>query len=192
MAKFSYEEMKNMLDKWVEANRVAGECGEGWGKMADFYTEDALYSWNYGPNDEFAARGREQIRDWAFGTEMEGLDGWRYPYIRTLIDPEKGEIVVFWRQQAPVVNPQTGEKYEIMGTGGSWFRYAGNDQWSWQRDWFDLGNATDCFFKMIEKEHLSETMVKRIERQAAGEPQPGWVKLADFNWLETIESPEDM
>lgn len=191
MAKFTYEEMKGHLDKWVEANRLAGEKSEGWHKMADFYTEDALYTWNYGPDFEFVAHGREQLREWAYGTEMAGLDGWRYPYIRTLIDPEKGEIVVFWRQQAPETNPETGKPYEVLGTGGSWFRYAGNGQWSWQRDWFDLGNASSCFIKMIENKHLSDDMLARMERQGQGLP-PGWVKLQDFDWLATIESPEDM
>lgn len=191
MAKFTYEEMKEHLDTWIEANRKAGEKGEGWDKMPNFYTEDALYSWNYGPELEFVARGRQQIRDLAFGTEMAGLDGWRYPYIRTLIDPEKGEIVVFWRQQAPVNDPDTGKPYEILGTGGSWFRYAGDGKWSWQRDWFDLGNSASCFMKMMENKHLSDEMVARIERQGQGMP-PGWVSQKDFDWLETLTDPEDM
>ena len=41
---------------------------------------------------EFVARGREQIRDWVFGTEMAGLEQWTYPYVRTLIDDQKGEV----------------------------------------------------------------------------------------------------
>ncbi len=191
MAKFTYEEIKQHLDKWVEANRKAGEKGEGWQDMYKFYTEDALYSWNYGPDYEFVARGHEQLRDWAFGTEMAGLDGWRYPYIRTLIDPEKGEVVVFWRQQAPENDPDTGKPYEILGTGGSWFRYAGDGKWAWQRDWFDLGNASNCFIKMMENKHLSDGMLERMERQAQGLP-PGWVPLQSFDWLATIESPDDM
>jgi hypothetical protein len=37
---------------------------------------------------------------------------------------------------------ETGTKVkEIAGTGESWFRYAGSQQWSWQRDFFDAGNA---------------------------------------------------
>jgi len=191
MAKFTYEEIKQHLDKWVEANRSAGEKGEGWDQMYKFYTEDAVYSWNYGPEYEFVARGHKQLKEWAFGTEMAGLDGWRYPYIRTLIDPEKGEVVVFWRQQAPVNDPDTGKPYEILGTGGSWFRYAGNGKWGWQRDWFDLGNASSCFIKMMENKHLSDGMLARMERQAQGTP-PGWVPLQDFDWLATIENPDDM
>ena len=191
MARFTYEEIRQHLDNWVAANRSAGEKDEGWDRMYKFYTEDALYSWNYGPEYEFVARGHEQLKEWAFGSEMAGLDGWRYPYIRTLIDPEKGEVVVFWRQQAPVDDPDTGKPYEIVGTGGSWFRYAGTGKWCWQRDWFDLGNATSCFIKMMENKHLSDGMLARMERQARGLP-PGWVPLKDFDWLATVVDPDDM
>lgn len=192
MSTFTYEEIRAHLDRFVEANRLAGEKGAGWDKMASFYTEDAIYSWNTGPNEEFVARGRDQLRKWAFGTEMAGLEGWRYPYIRTLIDPEKGEVVVFWRQQAPVNDPMTNQPYEVSGTGGSWFRYAGNGEWGWQRDWFDLGNAGACFLKMAERGVLSDTMKERLEAGMKGEVALGHVPAADFNWLNTVVNLEDI
>ncbi len=37
------------------------------------------------------ARGRKQIHEWAFGTEMAGLEHWVYPYVRTLIDDQRDE-----------------------------------------------------------------------------------------------------
>lgn len=192
MARFSYEEMQEMVNRWVQANRESGQNGNSWEVMSEFYTDDAIYSWNYGPKDEFVARGKDQLRDWAFGLEMAGLDGWRYPYIRTLIDPVKGEFVGFWRQLAPEKNPDTGKSYEIVGTGGSWFRYAGNFKWCWQRDFFDLGNATDCFIKMMTNNHLSPGMTARLNKLANGERRPGWVKLSEFDWLTTLADPEDI
>ena len=36
----------------------------------------------------------------ALGQEMEGLQGWRYPYQRVIIDDKIGEIVGFWKQVA--------------------------------------------------------------------------------------------
>ena len=192
MSTYTYEEIRAHLERFVEANRVSGEKGEGWDKMSEFYTEDAMYSWNCGTEEEFVARGRKEIQEWAFGLEMAGLDGWRYPYVRTLIDPEKGEVVVFWRQQSPQIDPATGKPYEILGTGGSWFRYGGNGQWSWQRDWFDIGNAGVCFLTMAENNHLNETMLKRLEEGASGKLAPGHVKMSEFNWLDTVSDPEDM
>ena len=86
--------------------------------MADMYTEDATYGWNVGPNDEFMAVGREQIREYALGTEMEGLGGWVYPYQRVLIDDAQGEILGLWKQVADATRPD-GSHYEIAGLGGA-------------------------------------------------------------------------
>jgi hypothetical protein len=166
-----YEELAEMVQRWLDANRRAEELGD-WRPMAEMYTEDATYGWNLGPNEEFMAVGRDQIRDIALGLEMGGLDGWQYPYQKVLIDPEQGEVVGFWRQIADARRAD-GSAYEVAGIGGSWFRYAGNWQWSWQRDFFDVGNATALFVEMIKAETLSEGMRRRIERAASGELQPG-------------------
>lgn len=61
-----------------------------------------------------------------------------------------------------------GSHYEIAGLGGSWFRYGGNQQWSWQRDFFDVGNATAIFIEMIGDGALSPGMQARIERTGKG------------------------
>jgi len=174
MPAFPRAEMDEMMRRWLAANERA-EAERNWKPMADFYTDDAEYTWNLGPNEEFVARGRQQIRDWVLGTEMEGLEGWTYPYQRVLIDDRQGEIVAFWKQVAPVERSD-GRPYEIRGVGGSWFRYAGNYLWGWQRDFFDVGNATALFVELIGEGKLGATMQKRIERVMAGELFPGHVK----------------
>jgi hypothetical protein len=174
MPAFPREEMEEMMRRWLAANGRAEAAGD-WKPMADLYTEDAEYTWNVGPNEDFVARGRREIRDWVFGTEMEGLEGWTYPYDRVLIDEQQGEVVAFWRQVAPVRRPD-GTPYEVRGVGGSWFRYAGGYQWSWQRDFFDVGNAIALFMELIQAGKLSPAMQRRIERTMAGEPMPGHVK----------------
>ena len=187
MPSFARTEMEQMVARWIAANAEAGRSGD-WSKMSAYYTDDAIYSWNNGPHQEFVARGRQEIHDNAFGHEMAGLEQWVYPYVRTLIDEKKGEFIGIWRQIAPATDPKTGKAYEIAGTGGSWFRYAGDSKWSWQRDWFDLGNAAAVFFAMLETDDLTPTMKKRLE---GGGDQPGWVKRADFDWYETITDGED-
>ena len=61
--------------------------------------------------------------------------------------------------------------------GGSYFRYGGNYQWSWQRDFFDFGNAMACFMEMIQAGKLGAGMQARIERIMGGEVPPGHVKI---------------
>ena len=185
MPAFPREELEEMMRRWVAANDAAGKSGD-WSQMSSFFTEDALYSWNTGSKWEFVARGRQQIHDYAFDSEMAGLEHWVYPYVRTLIDDQKGEFLGFWRQVAPVEDAD-GVPYEIRGTGGSWFRYAGNFKWSWQRDFFDHVNAGAVFGAMIQAGKLSEPMLARMKK---GSRMPGWVPLAEFDWFSTIVDPE--
>jgi len=166
-------ELQAMVDHWLAANRECEAAGD-WGPLADLYTEDATYGWNYGPDREFMAVGREEIRSLALGEEMGGLDGWTYPYQRILLDEAVGEVVGFWRQLADVTQPD-GSPYEVAGIGGSWFRYGGNMRWSWQRDWFDLGNATACFIAMYRAGVLSDGMTARMHKDP---DRPGWYPIA--------------
>ena len=185
MPAFPRQELEEMVERWVAANNESGRTGD-WSRMSQFYTEDAIYSWNTGPNWEFVARGRQQIHDWAFGTEMSGLEHWTYPYIRRLIDDQKGEFLGIWRQVAPVEDPD-GKAYEIAGTGGSWFRYAGDFKWSWQRDFFDHGNAGAVFGAMHKNEQLTPRMIERMQK---GSKMPGWVRRDTFDWIATLEDPD--
>lgn len=185
MTAFPREEIEEMVRRWVAANNEAGRTGD-WSKMSSFYTEDAIYSWNNGAKYEFVARGKQQIHDWAFGTEMAGLENWTYPYVRTLIDDQKGEFMGIWRQVAPINDPD-GKPYEIHGTGGSWFRYAGDYKWAWQRDFFDHMNAGVTFGAMMQQGLLNETMQERMKK---GSKMPGWTKREDFNWFDTLKDPE--
>ena len=172
---FSRVELEEMVDRWLAANRRAEEVGD-WRAMAEMYTEDATYGWNLGPDGEFMAVGRDEIRDVALGLEMGGLDGWSYPYVDVLIDDQKGQVLGFWRQVADATRPD-GTPYEVAGLGGSWFRFAGNWQWNWQRDFFDFGNAAALFMEMIKDGTLSAGMRERMERSAG--PQPGHYRRGD-------------
>jgi hypothetical protein len=93
-----------------------------------------------------------------------------------LIDPKQGEVIGLWKQIADTTRPD-GSPYVIAGLGGSWFRYAGNWKWSWQRDFFDVGNATALFIEMIKADALSEGMRRRMERATSGGLLPGHYPL---------------
>ena len=185
MTAFPRQELEEMVSRWVAANDDAGRRGD-WSEMSRFYTDDAIYTWNNGAAWEFVARGRQEIHDWVFGTEMEGLEHWTYPYVRTLIDDQKGEVLGIWRQIAPVKDPD-GNPYEIAGTGGSWFRYAGDYKWCWQRDFFDHGNAAAIFGAMAKNQQLTPKMIERMKK---GSNMPGWLRRADFDWYQTITDRE--
>ena len=108
---------------------------------------------------------------------MGGLDGWIYPYQKVLIDPHQGEVIGLWKQIADATRPD-GSAYEIAGIG-ELVPLLGNWQWSWQRDFFDVGNATSLFVEMIKADALSDGMRRRIERAASGEMLPGHYRLGE-------------
>ena len=72
-------EIEEFWDSWLAINRQAERTGD-WRVMAEWYAEDATYGWMYSVDEHFMAVGRDQIREWAIGIEMDGLDGWHYDY----------------------------------------------------------------------------------------------------------------
>ncbi len=185
MPAFPRDELQEMVDRWVAANDEAGRTGD-WSHMAEFFTDDAVYSWTTGPNWDFVAKGKQQIKEWAFGSEMSGLEHWTYPYVRTLIDDQKGEFIGIWRQIAPVKGPDD-VNYEIRGTGGSWFRYGGDFKWAWQRDFFDHACAGAVFGAMAKNGQLTPRMLERMKK---GSDMPGWTHKSEFDWFSTIADIE--
>ena len=166
-------ELEEMVDRWIKATIEAEKRGGNWADaLSQMYAEDATYSWNIGPNEEFIATGRKEIRDIALGYQMTGLEDWCYPYHDIIIDEKRGSVIGFWRQISPVKRAD-GSRIAIEGIGGSWFEYGGNYQWKWQRDFFDLGNAKDAFFQVAGAGALSPIMKKKIQTQARGGLLPG-------------------
>ncbi|MDT4936665.1 MAG: hypothetical protein QOG80_336 [Pseudonocardiales bacterium] len=176
MPSFDRAELESMWQAWIDVNKHAQDIGD-WSPLAEFYTEDASYGWMYQPNEHFMALGRDEIRDWALGFEMLGFDGWSYPYVSAVIDEKNGTCVGFWRQVSTVPDP-SGAPYEVVGIGGSWFAYAGNRQWQWQRDFFDMASVTATIMRVIKDGNVTPTMQKRFEMVAAG--LPGHYSLADL------------
>ncbi|WP_063046228.1 hypothetical protein [Nocardia pseudovaccinii] len=173
-AAFTREELDETVRRWVELNKKCEAVGD-WRGLADMYTEAATYGWNYGAESEFMAVGRDEIRDIAVGQEMDGLEGWSYPYQEFVVDERSGYVIGLWKQVSSAKRPD-GTNYAVEGIGGSWFRYGGNYQWAWQRDFFDFGNVSALFVEMMAADALSEGMRKRIERTTAG-PLPGWYRI---------------
>lgn len=169
-------ELEDMVARWLKANVVAEQASDWPGHLGPMYTEDAVYSWNIGPNEEFVANGRQEICELALGYQMQGFEQWQYPYHDIIIDEQRGTVIGFWRQLSPYKRAD-GTPIVIEGIGGSWFEYAGNYQWRWQRDFFDLGNAKDCFFQLAGMGLLEPVVKHKIHLQAKGKLMPGHRRL---------------
>ena len=176
MAEYDRAELEQMVERWLEANRRAEQAGDWVTHLGPMYTDDAEYSWNIGPEEEFVAHGRREIEEVAIGFQMAGFEEWEYPYHDIIIDEKRGTVIGFWQQVGPGRRAD-GSRYVIPGIGGSWFEYGGNGQWRWQRDFFDFGNAKATFFELAGAGLLNPTIKQKIHRQARGELLPGHQRL---------------
>jgi hypothetical protein len=170
------DELEEFWDSSLRANRE-GESRGDWRVLAEWYAEDATYGWMYSPDEHFMAVGRDQIRDWAIGIEMDGLEGWHYDYQATVIDERNAMVVGFWKQRSGILD-DAGKEFEILGIGGSWMgverQRSGPDEgllkFAWQRDWFDLPSTAHTYLQIIESGKAPETLLKRISVTGLGVP----------------------
>ena len=175
MSKFSREELDEMWRRWIEANTRAEETNDWKTHLGPFYTEDAVYTWKVGHDSEFAANNRQEIIDNVMGFEMLGLEGWTYPYEKVVIDHVIGEVVGYWGQVTPFKR-EDGTPYQTIGLGASWFKYAGNYQWSEQLDIFDSGDIMGVIAELANAGLMTDKLKKRIEAYGTGEA-PGTTKV---------------
>ena len=191
-------EIDEFWETWLEVNREAERIGD-WRIMAEWYAEDATYGWMYSVDEHFMAVGRDQIRDYAIGIEMDGFDGWHYDYVCTMVDEQKSMVLGFWKQRSGIVNDETGGEYEILGIGGSWFglerQVGGADdgkiKFAWQRDWFDMPSTAHTFMEILKAGKAPDTLLERIK--VSGHGVPGHYHLADLPstvWPPPVEAGE--
>lgn len=197
MSTLSRAEIEGFWETWLAVNREAERSGN-WRTMAECYAEDASYGWMYSPDEHFMAVGRDQIRDWAIGIEMDGLDGWHYDYQCTMIDDAKSMVLGLWKQRSGILDDE-GVEFEIIGIGGSWFGLArqsggaddGQIKIAWQRDWFDMPSTAHTFVEILKSGKAPETLIKRMS--VSGLDVPGHYRLADLPssvWPPPVEAGE--
>lgn len=173
---YDRSELEEFWRDWAAATRAAQEACE-WTPLARFYAPDASYGWSCSPTDHFMATGRDEIRDWALGTEMHGLQGWLFPYQASVIDDRAGQVVAFWRRLTSFGDPD-GQPYQAPAIACSWFGYAGDRQWAWQRDVFDVGIAGAMMVRVLQDGRTSRELEQRVQSVAAGN-RPGHVANPD-------------
>lgn len=178
MPAYPREELEEMVRRWQAAQAEAERMRDWSTHLGPFYTADAEYRCNLGPNKEFYCRGRDAITNVALGSEMEGFEQWHYPTYTTVIDEKLGEVVAFWNQVAPFRRAD-GSPYQVAGTSGSRLRYAGDFQWDWQLDFIDLGNVTNLLAELAADGHLEASLAKRMAKMARGAKVPGHRTLRD-------------
>lgn len=178
-------EIEEFWAGWLQINRDVEASGD-WRPMADWFAEDATYGWMLTPDEHFMAVGRDQIRDWAIGIEMDGFDGWHYDYMCTVVDEQKSMVIGLWKQRSGIIDDETGKEFEITGLGGSWFGLkrvtegadAGEIKIDWQRDWFDFGSMAHTMMAIVKSGKAPQSLRERMK--VFGHDVPGHYHLEDL------------
>lgn len=168
----SRAELEEMTRRWIEAHDRATETGDWQNNLGAFYTDDAEYRWDLGPEQTFFVKGIGPIREIGVGYQMAGFERWSYPYVRTVIDEAKQEVVGFWRQISPYKRAD-GTLYEVPGLGVSWFRYAGHFKWSHQQDFLDMASVIATMRDLAAAGHLPDALKQKMQLHARGQLMQG-------------------
>lgn len=185
MSDLTRAEIDEFWETWLQVNRDCERTGD-WRPMAEWYAEDCTYGWMLTPDEHFMAVGRDQVRDWAIGIEMDGFDGWHYDYMCTVVDEQKAMVIGLWKQRSGIIDDRTGTEYEVTGLGGSWFGLkrvtegadAGQVKIDWQRDWFDFGSMAHTMMEILSSGKAPATLQERVK--VFGHDVPGHYHLADL------------
>ena len=115
-----YHQRRARIDQGLEPN--------GFGALADFYTDDAVYvdaAWG-------RIEGKPAIAHW-LENSMVGLMDWQFPVEFTAI--EGNDVVVKWTQIIPGARPD-GSPY--TQSAYSRLRYAGLGRFDYQEDTYNM------------------------------------------------------
>jgi ketosteroid isomerase-like protein len=115
-----YHELRGRIDEGKEPN--------GFGALADFYTDDAVYvdaAWG-------RIDGKAAIVHW-LEHSMVGLGDWQFPVEFTAI--EGNDIVVKWTQHIPGTR---ADGSPFVQSAYSRMRYAGDGKFSYQEDAYNM------------------------------------------------------
>jgi ketosteroid isomerase-like protein len=115
-----YHELRRRIDQGLEPN--------GFGALADFYTDDAVYvdaAWG-------RIEGKESIASW-LEHSMVGLGDWKFPVEFTAIEGD--DVIVKWTQIIPGTRadgaPYTQSAYSRL-------RYAGDGKFCYEEDTYNM------------------------------------------------------
>jgi len=132
MTTFPRAEIADTVARFERANQRSEARGD-WAELADFYTDDAVYTYvGLAAGGAVEARGRDEIRRIVMGRDMGPYRGWTFPYEWVAIDGTR--VVTRWWNRAP---GRRADGSFIQCPGMSVLEYAGGGRFSSQFDLYD-------------------------------------------------------
>jgi hypothetical protein len=136
MGDYTRDEIEQAYAHYRATAAAAGASGQ-WDAWADLFTEDAEYIEHlYG-----TFQGRETIREWISTTMAEPLNREMtdFPAEWWVIDEDRGWVVcAVWNRMQDI-----GDGNVHQAINWSLLKYAGNNQWSYEEDIYNVSEFAD-------------------------------------------------
>lgn len=134
-------QLQAATERLIAAHALADQRNEWTFFVDELYSEDCVYTCEYGGTMEVTARGRAEIKATHYGRDMlVGWDDWTFPYQGFYIGGSgkgAGKIITHWMNRGPGRKPD-GSHYETPGV--SYITFNADLQICRQLDMFDLAH----------------------------------------------------
>lgn len=128
---------KNAMDRLIKFHGEAEKSNEWTFFVDQMYTEDCIYSCEYGGTMLVEAKGIQEIKETHYGRDMQhGWEGWTFPYMSTYTN-DKGQGITHWTNRGPGLR-EDGTFYETPGI--SFMDFNADGKISRQLDMFDIAH----------------------------------------------------
>jgi hypothetical protein len=148
MGEFSRDEIEQAYAHYRATAAAAGASGR-WDAWADLFTEDAVYIEHlYGRFE-----GREAIRTWISTTMGEPLNREMtdFPADWWVIDEDRGWVVcAVWNRMQDI-----GDGQLHQAINWSLLKYAGDSQWSYEEDIYNVSEFADMIKGYLDAKQSS-------------------------------------
>jgi hypothetical protein len=123
-----YEEVDAYVRRYHDRMLEAEETGNFGLAQEQSFTDDAIYNWNIGPTEpDMIANGKDEVLRIAYGAELAGVEGWKYPMVDYWLDPQQGLIVWKFEMISPWPKwPDGDDYYMARGHGYTMQIYVGD------------------------------------------------------------------
>jgi hypothetical protein len=159
MSSFPRNEVEAVANRFAAAN-VRAEEERNWAPLADFYTDDAVYTYvGLISGGAVEARGKEEIRKIVMGRDMEDYKGWTFPFQWIAIDGDR--VITRWSNRAP---ERRADGSPIECPGISVLEYAGEGKFKSQFDLYDRLSVKE----VIEESAEVRKAAAKAQKKAAG------------------------
>lgn len=154
MGHHSAEFLRQRAQKLIDSQAEAGRRGEWTFFVDELYAPECVYTCEYAGVMLVSAEGVEEIKRTHYGRDMEGWEGWSFPYLGVYVGDDD-DVITHWMNRGPGRRPN-GDHYQTPGV--SMIHYDADGRIDRQLDLFDLAHQMRLCDELDEVGALSPAL----------------------------------